>query len=176
MLYQFEISLSDVDRDIYKTLTFRINQHPSEATPYLLTRALAYVLSHQDNLEFSPAGLGDPDAPALLAKSPTGVVELWIEIGNPSAKRLHKASKASEKVIVYTYKNAEALIKEISENKVHRAEDIEIHALDPQFLQNLSEELKKNCRWSVLHQGGHIDIGTGEKNFSTIITSRQASA
>ena len=116
MLYQFEISLSDIDRGLYRTFEFRLNQHPSENGQYLLTRALAYPLAFQENLEFSPGGLADPDAPALQAKAPMGGYELWIEIGNPSAKKLHKASKVSKQVLVYTYKNPDLLKKFVTES------------------------------------------------------------
>jgi uncharacterized protein YaeQ len=63
-LYRFRIDLSDVDRGVYETLDFRIAQHPSETTTYLLTRVLAYALNTQPGLEFSSGGLSDPDAPA----------------------------------------------------------------------------------------------------------------
>ena len=65
MLYRFLIDLSDVDRNIYQTLDFRIAQHPSEIPAYLLTRVLAYALQYQEGLEFSAAGLSDPDAAAI---------------------------------------------------------------------------------------------------------------
>jgi uncharacterized protein YaeQ len=128
-------------------------------------------LSYQENLEFSPGGLADPDAPALQAKSLTGEFELWIEIGNPSAKKLHKAAKTAKRVEVYTYKNPELLLKEIAAETVHRSGEIKIFGLDPKFLQNLEEDLQKNNRWSVLHQEGHLDIDTGTKTFSTDLRS-----
>lgn len=167
MLYHFEFEFSDVDRGIYESLDFRIVQHPSETVQYLLCRAFAYALSYRESLQFSPAGLGDPDTPALQASSLTGQIELWIEIGNPSARKLHKASKIAKQVVVYTYKNAEILAKEISENQVHRASEIEIYVLDPKFLQSLEPELKKNNRWSVLYQQGQLDMNTGAYSNTT---------
>jgi uncharacterized protein YaeQ len=167
MLYHFEINLSDVDRGLYQTLDFRLSQHPSENGLYLLTRALAYCLSYQDNLEFSPTGLADPDVPALQAQSPMGGVALWIEIGNPSPKKLHKASKASDRVVVYTYKNPDLIVREVASENVHRAEKILIYAFEQKFLEGVEAVLKKNNRWSLLHQEGHLDLSTGEQNFST---------
>lgn len=169
MLYHFELNFSDIDRNIYESLDFRVMQHPSETGLYLLTRTLAYALAHQENLEFSPSGLGDPETPALLAKNAMGSIDLWIEIGNPSAKKLHKASKAAKQVMVYTYKNADLLIKEISENSVHRAQEIQIFSFDQKFLKSLEDSLKKNNRWTVLHQQGQLDIDTGDKNISSDI-------
>ena len=167
MLYHFEFELSDIDRGIYQSLDFRIAQHPSETAPYLLSRALAYALSYQDGIEFAAGGLSDPDAPALRGLGPHGTVDLWIEIGNPSARKLHKATKAARQVVVYTYKNADALVEEIRANDVHRASDILIYAFDPKFLGKLAEGLEKNNRWSVLYQQGNLDIGTGKLSLLT---------
>jgi uncharacterized protein YaeQ len=167
MLFRFQIELSDIDRGIYKTLDFRIAQHPSETLPYLLSRVLAYTLSYQEHLEFSPGGLNDPEGPALLSLGLHGTTDLWIEIGNPSARKLHKASKAAQQVIIYTYKNAENLINELRTHEIHRANNILIFAFDSKFLQSLESELIKSNCWSILHQQGHLDINTSQKSIST---------
>lgn len=169
MLYKFSIELSDVDRAVYETLDFRIAQHPSEIVMYLLCRVLAYALSYEEDLEFSGTGLSDPEAAALKVVSANGTVLLWIEIGNPSAKKLHKATKLAKKVVVYTYKSADVLIADIKNNDVHRAEDIEIYQVDSKFLQSLEKVLDKNNKWSVLHQQGQLDINIGSESFITEI-------
>jgi uncharacterized protein YaeQ len=167
MLYRFHFELSDIDRGVYTTLDFRVAQHPSETAPYLLSRVLAYALSHQENLEFTPGGLSDPEAPALRALGVRGDLELWIEIGNPSARKLHKASKSAQQVIVYTYKKPEHLIIEINGNDVHKANEIEIYAFDPKFLQSLEFQLNKNNTWSLLLQQGQLDVDIGSQSIST---------
>ncbi len=142
-------------------------QHPSETMPYLLCRSLAYALSYQDGLEFSPQGLGDPDAPALRALGTHGETRLWIEIGNPSARKLHKASKVARQVIVYTYKDADVLVEDIKTNQVHRANDLHIYAFEPKFLAALEKHVTKNNRWSVLVQQGRLDIGLPDSSLAT---------
>jgi uncharacterized protein YaeQ len=161
MLYRFEIELSDIDRGIYQKLDFRANQHQSEAPAYLLTRALAYALSFQEYLEFSPGGLAEPEQPALWAKSLTGAIDLWIEVGNPSPKKLHRASKAAAKVEVYTYKRAELLLQEMSGENIHRANEIKIYAFDPKFLAELESHLQKNNRWTLLRHDGRLNLAIG---------------
>ncbi len=167
MLYRFRLELSDIDRAVYETLDFRVAQHPSETAPYLLSRILAYALVYKDGLEFTPSGLGDPEAPALWSKGVHGALELWVEIGNPSARKLHKATKAAKQVLVFTYKSAEVLLQEIKSQDVHRAREIQVFAFDPKFLQALEQGLEKNNRWSVLQQQGRLDIDTGTSSFST---------
>jgi uncharacterized protein YaeQ len=163
VLYRFFVELSDVDRGIYESLDFRLSQHPSETAPYLLSRALAYALSYQQGLEFSPAGLSDPDSPALLARGDHGNVDLWIEIGNPSARKLHKATKVAKQVKVYTYKNPDVLVAEIKSQQVHRADEIQIFSLNEKYLSSLEPLLEKNNRWTLLYQQGQIDIGVGSQ-------------
>lgn len=164
MLYRFNLELSDVDRGVYQSLDFRVAQHPSETAPYLLTRILAYALSYQEGLEFSPEGLHDPDVPALKALGANGNVDLWIEIGNPSAKKMHKAGKSSKQVVIYTYKSPEVLMIDIQKNPdIHRASDLQIYAFDSKFLATLEKRLEKNNNWSVLQQNGQLDISTGKE-------------
>ncbi len=174
LLYRFQIELSDVDRGIYKSLDFRISQHPSETLTYLLTRVLAYSLSFQDSLEFSASGLSDPDTPAMQVKGPHENIELWVEIGNPSAKKLHKACKVAKVVVVYTYKSVQVLIEDIQKNNVHRAKEIQIFYIDPKFLSLLENKIQKNNRWSILYQDGHLDVSVDSSLSSTDINKFSA--
>lgn len=162
-LYRFQINFSDIDRGLYKTLDLRLAMHPSESGAYLMTRLLAYVLNDREYLEFSGEGLGDPDAPALCAKTPGGDILLWIEIGNPSARKLHKATKAARQVKVYTYKDPQVLVREIRENKVFHAEQIEIFALNAPFLENLVQKLERKNTWDILVQDGTLNVSVGDR-------------
>jgi len=165
-LYRFQIELSDIPRGVYETLDFRVAQHPSEALPYMLTRVLAYALNTQEGLTFAPTGLHDPDAAAISIDSPNGGFELLIEIGSPSARKLHKATKTSRNVKVYTYKNPESLMTEIRTEKVHRAEEIEVFSLAPVFLTQLGEVLKRDNRWAILFDDGTISVQVGETSIA----------
>ena len=166
MLYRFHLDLSDVDRGVYEALELRVAQHPSESAPYMLSRILAYALNYQSGIEFSPGGLNDPDQPAVRVIGPHGEISLWIDIGNPSAKRLHKASKAARQVVVYTHKSAAVLRDQVNAKDVHHAEDIRLFAIDPKLLDQLEAKVEKNNRWSVLHQQGRLDINTGAESFA----------
>jgi uncharacterized protein YaeQ len=171
-LYRFKISLSDVDRDVYESLDLRVPMHPSESEPFLLTRVLAYALSYVDGLEFS-VGLCDPDLPAISQPGVNGGIALWIDIGNPAARRLHKASKASRVVRVYTYKDPENLKREAAGEQIHRAGEIEVFALEPAFLKELGALLKRDNTWAVIHNEGEIVVTCGEE--SVIGTMRRIS-
>jgi uncharacterized protein YaeQ len=166
MLHRFQIELSDIDRGVYESLDFRVAQHPSETYPYLLTRVLAYCLTYQEGLEFTPGGLSDPDAPALRKLGNHNAIDLWIEIGNTSARKLHKATKAAKEVMVFTYKNPEVLLNEIRTGEVHRAGDIQLFAFDSAFLDSIERLVEKNNRWTLLIQQGQCDLTIGEQTIS----------
>jgi uncharacterized protein YaeQ len=158
-LYRFRVELSNVDQDVYQSLDFRLVLHPSETLAFLLTRMLAYALNAQEGLKFSPEGLCNPDDPAISMEDPRGGLALWIEIGNPSARRLHKASKAARRVMVYTYKNPQPLLAEIRGGNVFQAEKIEVFSLAEDFLKELENALDRDNSWSVLLSDGLLTVG-----------------
>src|SRR6185436_1371207 len=119
-IYSFEIQLSDVDRGVYEALALRVARQPSETAEYLLTRVLAYCLEYTDGIGFS-RGLAEPDEPALAVRDLTGAWRAWIEIGAPDAARVHKASKTSPRVAIYTHKHAAQLVRQLSTERIHRA-------------------------------------------------------
>ncbi len=169
-LYRFRIDLSDIDRGVYEKLDFRLAMHPSESVPYLITRVVAYALNFQDGLDFSPGGLSEPDEPCLKMTDPNQGISLWIEIGNPSAKKLHRAAKSSKLVRVYTYKDPEVLIKDIAANQVYHAERIEINSLPPKFLDHIGDVLARDNQWNLLYSDGTLSISTGDFSESAEVT------
>jgi uncharacterized protein YaeQ len=153
-LYRFRIELSDLDRNVYDTLDFRIAMHPSETNDYLLTRVFAYALN--SDVTFAAEGLSDPDQPAMKRDGAHGAIDLWIEIGNPAARKLHRASKAARAVRVYTYKDPRTLVSDARD--VPRAASIEVFAFPSAFLDELASRLERDCRWSVLVQDGLLTV------------------
>ncbi len=157
-LYRFQIDLSDVDRGVYENLNFRIALHPSETPVFLVARVLAYALNFQTGLEFSPQGLSDPDAPALRQLGDTGNILMWIEIGNPSTKKLHKAAKTARTVKVYTYKDPKNMMNEVNGQGIHRVNEIEFYSFAPAFLERIANHLERDNRWTLVHVDGAITI------------------
>jgi uncharacterized protein YaeQ len=161
-VHHFEIELSDVDRAVYETLEMRVARHPSESLPYLLTRTLAYCLAYAPGIAFSK-GLSTTEEPALWVKDDAGTVVTWIEIGTPSAARLHKASKASPHVMVFTQHDPELLRRETRKSPVHRAETIEVYALPPALLAALEPLIERRLKMQVLRTEGQLYVTIGQK-------------
>jgi uncharacterized protein YaeQ len=154
-VYNFDIDLSDVDRHVYQKLSFRVARHPSETEGYLVTRVLAYCLEYAEGIAFS-AGLAEPDAPALAVRDLTGALRVWIEIGAPDAARLHKASKAAPRVVVYTHKNAALLVRQWAGERIHRAADVELYGFDREFIDGIASNLERRMALSLAITDHHI--------------------
>lgn len=140
-VHAFEVTLSDLRRDVYEALAFTVARHPSETEPYLVTRVLAYALEHVEGLTFSKAGLGDPDEPALSVTDLTGRRTGWIEVGLPSAERLHRAAKAADRVAVWPHRDPDAWLRQLAGARIHRAEAIEVHAIEPSLIAGVVQAL-----------------------------------
>ena len=170
MLYRFALDISDTDRGVYESVELRVAQHPSESEPYLLTRLIAYALNLQEGLAMAKGGLGQVEDPALFVDDLTGVRQLWIEVGCPSADRLHKASKATDKVRVYVHKAIDPWLALLEGKNIHRREDIEIYALDPEALAALVPTLARNNRWGLVHTDGQIYLTIHDDTFELALT------
>jgi uncharacterized protein YaeQ len=162
-LYRFRLDVSDVDRGVYEQLDFRVAMHPSETSLFLMTRVLAFALNCEVDLQFSSGGLSDPDDPCLSAPSPAGGFKTWIEIGNPSAKKLNKATKAARNVRIYTYKDPGSLVRELTGERIHRLEDVGLFSIKPDFLNRLASHIERDNRWSVIHTDGSLVVQIGER-------------
>ena len=175
-MYRFEVDVSDTDRGVYESFDLRIAKHPSETTPYMLTRLIAFALHVDEHVELSKSGLCDPEDPALFVKDLTGQFLRWIDIGHPSPERIHKASKRAKQVTIYTHKDPEQLLDAIGRARVHRVEDLEIWSIEPGLLDALGDEISRNNAWSVVLSGGELFVTAGENTHSGSLTAHRVSA
>jgi uncharacterized protein YaeQ len=160
-MFRFELVLADADRGVYETLDLRVAQHPSESERFLVARVLARALEHAEGVGFG-RGLSADEEPALSRRDLRGDALSWIDIGAPSVARLHKASKTGARVAVYLWKGGDALAAEAAQ-AVHRAEELEIYALEPAFLDAAAAVLERMNRWELSVSGGSLYLGVGGK-------------
>jgi uncharacterized protein YaeQ len=168
-VYHLRIELSDVDRGVYEALDLRLGRHPSESMPYLLTRVIAYALLYEEGIAFGK-GLSATEEPALWIKDLQGNLRAWIEIGTPNADRLHKASKASPRVVVFTQHDPRLLLKEAKTRAIYKADQIEVYALEPSFLGELEAMTDRNTQWTLLRNDGLLYVTVGDKSTSGAVT------
>jgi uncharacterized protein YaeQ len=169
-IYHFQITLSDVDRGVYEALDLRVARHPSETMRYLVTRTLAYCLSYEDGIAFSKAGLSSVEEAPLSVRDATGVLRAWIDIGSPSAERLHKASKAAGRVALFTHVELPLLLREASARPIHHVEEIEVYRFEPEFLDALDRKLEKNSKFEVVRTDGQLYVTLAGETLNGTLT------
>ena len=101
-IFKAEIDISDLRRHYYQSHSLTLARHPSETNERMMLRLLAFALFADEQLSFT-RGLSNDDEPDLWLKELHGGVRLWIELGQPSAKRLRRARSQSEHVVVISY-------------------------------------------------------------------------
>jgi uncharacterized protein YaeQ len=164
-IYNFSIQLSDVDRAVYESFEFRAARHPSESAEYLATRVLAYCLEYAEGIAFS-RGLSDADEPALSVRDLTGALRSWIDIGAPDAARLHKASKATPRVALYTHRPPEQIRRLLAGEKIHRAEALELYAFDRELIDGFVRRLERRMKLELSITDRHLFVSIGEATLS----------
>ena len=168
-IYSFEITLNDADRGVYLPLAFRVARHPSETAEFLLTRVLAYCLEFCEGIAFSK-GLSDPDAPALEIRDLTGTVQTWIDIGTPDTARLHRATKAAPRVVVYSHKDLAPLLARLAADAVHRAREIEFYAMDRELLGALAARLVRRMCFDLAVSERSLYLTFDDQSLSGAVT------
>ncbi len=159
-IYNFDVQLADVDRGVYETLSFRVACQPSETEEYLLSRVLAYCLEYREGIGFSK-GIAEPDVPALAVRDLTGAMQVWIEVGAPDAARLHKASKASPRVAVYTHRDAARLVAQLAGERIHRSAALEFYGIDRALIDGLVAQLDRRNNWEMSVTDRHVYVAVG---------------
>jgi uncharacterized protein YaeQ len=160
-VHRFEVGLADVDRGVYAQLDLRVAQHPSETKRNMLLRVLAYCLSYEEGIAFSKGGLSSTDEPPIAVRDPTGALVAWIDVGAPSAERLHKASKAAERVAVFTSGGLTALRREAASRPIHKMESIEVWPVDAPLLDALDAKIDRHASLEITRNDGHLYVVVG---------------
>lgn len=164
-IYAFEVQLANVDRGVYEALSLRVAMHPSESAEYFVARMLAYCLEYAEGITFS-RGISDPDEPTIAVRDLTGALRTWIEIGAPDAARLHKASKASPRTVIYTHRDPSTLQRQLIGEKIHRASDIEFYAIDRELISGFAARLERRMKFDMSFTDGMLYIVLGGTTLS----------
>jgi uncharacterized protein YaeQ len=169
-LHNFDVELADTDRHVYESLALRVARHPSESEEFLIARVLAYLLEYREGIEFS-RGVSDPDEPAIAVRDLTGTITAWIDIGTPDAARLHKAAKTAARVVVYTHKEPGQFLRQLAGEKIHRAEALELYAIDRALVAALVARLERRVGFSLSVTDRDLFISIGDDTLTGSVTT-----
>ena len=161
-----ELQISDMDRHYYATHNLTVAQHPSETDERLMVRLLAFALHADERLEFG-RGLSDEDEPALWRRDYTGLIEQWIELGQPDEARLRKASGRAAQVVVVGYggQAAETWWKR-NAAALGRLRNLTVIELDDAEVAAATELLGRGMRVTAMIQDGELQLMDADRSVS----------
>jgi uncharacterized protein YaeQ len=161
-VYKAELQVSDMDRHHYASHALTLAQHPSETEERLMLRLLAFALYADERLEFG-RGLSTDDEPDLWRKDLTGLIEQWIELGQPDESRVRKACGRANEVVVITYGGRGAdLWWEKNEAALARCRNLTVLDIAPETSKALVALLKRGMSLQVLVQDGVLQLIDGD--------------
>jgi uncharacterized protein YaeQ len=94
----------------------------------------------------------------------TSAIDTWIDIGMPDAARLHKASKAARRVVVYTHRDPRQFLNRLAGEKIYRADMLELYAIDRALVSALVARLERRVALSVSVADRELFIAIGTDN------------
>lgn len=159
-IFKIKVSLSDLNREVYDSLSLTIAQHPSETTERMMVRVLAYCLNSSASLVLCK-GLSDTDEPDLWDLSDAGETELWIEVGEPSVERLKKATRAAKQVVVYCFNSKAPTWWNLEASKLD-SEKLAVFQLPWLEVKALGALVERTMDISVTVSGDSVYVATAQ--------------
>src|SRR6266566_2521856 len=136
-IYNLRIELADIDRGVYETLDVCIARQPSETIEYMLMRVIAYCLEYGAGIEFTQ-GVASGNEPAVLMRDLTGRITAWIEVGMPDADRLHRGLKLAGRAAVYTHRDVQKLLAQLSAANIDRLATVPVYEFDRAVIDEIA--------------------------------------
>ena len=157
-IYKLKIALTDLNRNYYDTLNLTIAQHPSETLERMMVRILAFCINAQESLIFTK-GLSAAEEPDLWAHTPDGRIALWIDVGEPAADRIKKATRLAQTVKVYSF-NSKSNIWWMQEQEKLNKLTASIFQFQWQNIQALEKLVQRTMDISITITGDSAYVAT----------------
>jgi len=157
-IFKAELQISDMDRNYYQAHSLTLAQHPSETEERLMVRLLAFALNASESLVFGK-GISTDDEPDLWRKDLTGVIDLWIEIGQPDEQRIRKACGRAGQVLVYTFSGRGAGIWwEKNASALERCKNLSVIDIPSATSQAIAALASRNMQLQCFIQDGQVQL------------------
>lgn len=146
-LYHFNVCVDNGNDIPIRNYKIKPVRHPSESEIRFLAKILAFCCYAQEGLQFT-RGLCVDDEPELWVKSaapaqdPQKDIKLWIDLGEPAIKRIKKAAKISQKMVVFSY-HPQKFKHWFQHNykQLHAIHNLTLHFIPPHILKPLQSKL-----------------------------------
>ena len=160
-IFKVDLAVADMDRNHFADYSLTLARHPSENDARMMVRLLAFMRYADELLTFGK-GLSTDEEPDLWRKELTGVIDLWIVVGQPDERWLRKASGRSERVAVFTYGGRVAEIWwEQNRAVLEKLPNLTVFRLSAESTQELAALANRAMSLQCMTQDGEMLI-TGE--------------
>lgn len=161
-IFKVELSIADMDRHYYGDHGLTIARHPSENDERMMVRTLAFARYADPALTFGK-GLCVDDEPDLWQKDLTGVIERWIDVGQPDEKWIRKACGRAREVVVVSYGRAADIWWNGVRGKLARQANLTVWNLPPDAAPALAALAERSMRLQCTLQDGQIWVTNGRE-------------
>ena len=164
-IFKVELVVADMDRNYYGDHNLTIARHPSETDERMMVRILAFALYADPALAFAK-GLCVDDEPDLWQKDLTGLVERWIDVGQPDEKWIRKACGRAREVVVMSYGRAADVWWNGIRDKLTRLTNLTVLNLPGDVAPALAALTARSMRLQCTIQDGQMWITDGVETVS----------
>ncbi|GAA5213251.1 YaeQ family protein [Corallincola platygyrae] len=159
------LEVSDLRRHHYHSYPLTVAQHPSENARRTMLRLLAFALHADEQLQFT-RGLCVDEEPELWLKTLSDEITLWIELGLPDFKRLKKACRKAEQVVLYAYGSAFSVWWPENQSQLASLNNLEVIYIPEQASEELAALLDKNMQLQCTIDEEQVWFSTPEQSLS----------
>ncbi len=160
-IFKVELSVADLDRNVYENFSLTLAQHPSENDTRMMVRLLAFMLFADERLEFGK-GLSTDDEPDLWRKDLTGAIDLWIYVGQLDERWLRKAAGRAARVVVVCYGDRVADVWwEQNRARLEKLSNLTVYRLSSDDMQALAGLVNRSMNLQCTIQEGEALITGG---------------
>jgi uncharacterized protein YaeQ len=172
-IYNFSVDLADIDRGVYAKLELCVARQPSETIEYMFMRVIAYCLEYGDGIELTQ-GVAAGNEPAVLIRDLTGRVTAWIEVGMPDPERLHRGLKLAGRAAVYTHRDVQKVLAQLSATRIDRLSDVPVYEFDRSFVDEIAGLLERRSALSISVTERELYLGIRNRTFAATILEHRA--
>ncbi len=165
-IYKAHIDVSDINHHRYEHIDFTLSLLPHEDTQHLLLKLIGYclfpftesIISTSDDLPLHPdVGICDLD----------DHFKLWLDVGFPELKRIEKACRKSDQVIILTIAKSQWLAE--NKAKLLLLNNLHLLKIEADFLKFLQRDMSRKLVWSVILDQNRLALTSHNAFFETVI-------
>lgn len=160
-VFKVHLQIAGMDRHYYADHAITLALHPSETQERMMLRLLAFAIFASERLEFTK-GLCVDDEPDLWLKNYSGEIELWVDLGLPSDKRVRKACNRSKQVKLVCYGSDHAVNPWLQSIQTERKRqtNLEIIRIPTEQSSELARLAERSMHLQINIQDGQVWISS----------------